>query len=61
MNNNSTNSFSADEWNIIIDKMILAFELTTRDNGLRFWNEEEMQWIDEGLDLFRKYFMDLWW
>lgn len=50
-----------DKWNDIIDKMLLAFELTTREDGSRIWNDEESKQIDKGLDLFRKWFMALWW
>jgi len=50
-----------DEWNAIIDKMLLAFELTTREEGSRIWNDKESKQIEEGLDLFRKWFMALWW
>ena len=39
---------SEEDWNIILDKMILAFELTTRENGIRIWSEEESKQIDEG-------------
>ena len=52
---------SEEDWNIILDKMILAFELTTRENGIRIWSEEESKQIDEGLNLFREWFMALWW
>ena len=52
---------SEEDWNIILDKMILAFELTTREDGIRIWSEEESKQIDEGLNLFREWFMALWW
>lgn len=50
-----------DEWNLKIDKMIKAFELTTRKEGCRIWNEEEEKELNEGLDLFREWFLALWW
>jgi hypothetical protein len=50
-----------EEWNTILDKMIVAFQLTCRDKGSRIWNDEESKQIDEGLDLFREWFMALWW
>ena len=49
------------EWNAILDKMIVAFQLTCKDNGSRIWSEEESKQIKEGLDLFREWFMGLWW
>lgn len=49
---------SQEEWLEILDKMIKAFELiNTKD----FPEVEENEMIDEGLDLFRKYFHHLWW
>lgn len=52
---------SLNEWHIIIDKIILSLELVSRDNGNRIWTDTEYQQINEGLDLFREYFLDLWW
>ena len=49
------------EWNAILDKMMVAFQLTCKDNGSRIWSEEESKQIKEGLDLFREWFMGLWW
>ena len=49
------------EWDAILDKMIVAFQLTCKDNGSRIWSEEESKQIKEGLDLFREWFMGLWW
>lgn len=45
------------EWRRILDKMITAFELFSND-----WecNEEKKQKVEEGLDLFRKYYINLW-
>ena len=50
-----------DEWNLILDKMINAFQLTSKDNGSRIWTDDESNQIKEGLDLFREWFMGLWW
>ena len=33
------------EWNAILDKMIVAFQLTCKDNGSRNWSEEESKQI----------------
>ena len=49
------------EWNDILNKMIIALQLTCKDKGSRIWSEEESKQIDEGLDLFREWFMALWW
>lgn len=49
------------DWNKIIDKIILSFELIIKDD---FVTGKEMikreKEIQEGLDLFAKYFRDLW-
>ena len=45
------------EWNNTIQKMIDAFELM---KYVRSNTEEEERTIEQGLDLFRKYFRSLW-
>ena len=45
------------EWNKAIQKMIDAFELLKR---ITSFSDEEEQTIEEGLDLFRKHFRNLW-
>lgn len=45
-----------EKWEEILDKMIKAFEYINNDDT--FDHKEE---VDEGLDLFRKHFFDLWW
>ena len=47
---------SEEKWDDILDKMIYAFECINKDTI--FDNEDS---VDEGLDLFRKYFFNLWW
>lgn len=46
------------KWNNIIQKMIDAFELMKYAGRVN--TKEEESTIEEGLDLFRKYFRDLW-
>lgn len=46
------------EWNKTIQKMIDAFELMKYTGASHIENEE--QTIENGLDLFRKYFRYLW-
>lgn len=46
-----------DEWNKIIQKMIDAFALLKHTYS---HTDEENRVIEEGLDLFRKYFRYLW-
>ena len=46
------------EWNNTIQKMIDAFELMKYAGASH--TEEEERTIEQGLDLFRKYFRSLW-
>ena len=45
------------EWNCAIQKMIDAFELMKYANT---YSEDEKRTIEQGLDLFRKHFFNLW-
>jgi len=49
-------------WNKILDKMILAFELIIKDeeNFISKNREKITKRIDEGLRLFGKFFQHLW-
>ena len=46
------------EWNNTIQKMIDAFELMKYAGATH--TEDEERTIEQGLDLFRKYFRNLW-
>jgi hypothetical protein len=50
------------QWIKIIDKMILAFDIIIK-NDTYYWNNQGKldSRIEEGLDLFRKHYFDLWW
>lgn len=52
---------NSEQWCEIVDKMADAFKLIGQADG---WyldlTDEQRQQIDEGLDLFREYFFDLW-
>ena len=49
---------SINEWYNILDKMIASFEILATDE----WDtQDEQKIVNEGLDLFRKYYQDLWW
>jgi hypothetical protein len=54
-------SVTREEWEEILNKMILTFELIVRDDGLHDWTKVEEKSVEEGLDLFRKWFFALWW
>ena len=49
---------SINEWYDILDKIIAAFEILTTDE---LNTQDEQKIVNEGLDLFRKYYQDLWW
>ena len=46
-----------EDWNKAIQKMIDAFELLKQ---ITSFSDEEERTIEEGLDLFRKHFRNLW-
>lgn len=48
-----------DEWDLILDKMIDAFQLMKDE--FSYSGDEENNRIEEGLDFFREYFHTLWW
>ena len=48
-----------EEWNLILDKIIESFELITKPEY--FWFGRDNPKIQEGIDLFAKYFRYLWW
>lgn len=61
----------ADHWDVIMDKMIYSFCEINKDNEPEFWNAEEEYYdkvkalayyakVQEGLDLFGKYYTSLW-
>lgn len=49
---------SINEWYDILDKMIAAFMILSTDE---INTQDEQKIVNEGLDLFRKYYQDLWW
>lgn len=53
-------SITMSEWTLIIKKIITGFELLLKDNESYITGEDKIL-IEEGLDLFRKHFLDLWW
>ena len=67
-------NLTSEEWDVILDKIILAFELGGQDPldlyDDIFWKdmnkynkkveEDYIAKINEGLDLFKEYYLDLW-
>lgn len=55
---NRPSSLSEEEWDTILSKMIYSFG--TLQGERVYFNEEEKEKINEGLELFSKYYFDLW-
>jgi len=51
---------SNEEWNEILDDMIYAFKTISEDVFYQS-NKHQVERVDKGLDLFRKYYFNLWW
>lgn len=50
------------EWDIILSKIIVAFELFIEEGGSSIMKKQENQkQFNEGMELFGKYFLHLWW
>jgi hypothetical protein len=49
------------EFGEAIPKMIRAFELVVREEGAFILTEDEQKEYDDGIFLFSKFFLALWW
>ena len=51
-----------EEWDVILGKMILAFEThkATQETDCCLADENEAKIVKDGMDLFVKYYMNLW-
>ena len=49
------------KWDEILDKIICAFSLISKEQWDWETDKEKVRQVDEGLDLFRKWYFDLWW
>ena len=47
------------DWSAIVSKMVKAFDLIVNVDAAKR-TEEDVKAVEEGLDLFREYFFDLW-
>ena len=54
-----SNDLKEEEWNEILDKMIVAFKYYTSDDQFRF-NIQDFPEVEEGMILFSKHFNELW-
>lgn len=61
VNNGTPCELTNEEWLTILNKILLAFKLITRDRGTGIFTDEESLSVDEGLHLFSKWYMALWW
>lgn len=48
------------EWDIVLDKMIYAFDLIVREGDGEDMDDLHYKAMNEGTELFGKYFKDLW-
>ena len=51
---------SIEEWYDILDKMVESFRIITTSSSYKIDTKHE-KCVEQGLDLFRKYYHDLWW
>ena len=50
-----------EEWDLILDKMITAFELVNNDDKWHDLTKEELEMFNDGIQLFAKHYRHLWW
>ncbi len=53
-------SITSDEWDLILDKMINAFEIMVNGDRWPALNDEDALIVQEGCELFGKWFTNLW-
>ena len=65
LNNGFPPDFNEHTWNDAIDKMIYSLERVSKRHdekeGDQNWDKITCERVNEGLELFGKYFCDLWW
>ena len=52
--------YLTDKWNTIMNKMIYSFGVIMNDGLFEKYEQDEWNKIQEGLDLFAKYYTSLW-
>lgn len=57
--NKETDKLAAKKWRKTLNKMIYAFYLIVTDDFIKP-DSDESKAVNEGLDLFREYYFDLW-
>lgn len=55
--NGNPSDITEQEWDIILDKMIYSFEYTLSDD---YYTKRDKK-FEEGINLFAKYYSNLWW
>jgi hypothetical protein len=53
--------FSDLEWNCILNKMISSFEFLASEDRWTCSDKKKWKEVQEGLDLFSKYYLCIWW
>jgi hypothetical protein len=52
-------NITSDEWNDLLDQMIIGFETFLEDNYIG--DQSKVDKIDRALDIFKEWFYHLWW
>lgn len=50
-----------EKWKAIVDKMIWSFDQISHEEDVFPQDEEWYKKVQEGIDLFAKYYLHLWW
>jgi len=61
LKNGYPHNLTSEQWDIILDQMIFSFEWAASDYVERAEDMETYQRVQEGLDLFGKWYQNLWW
>lgn len=50
-----------DEWNDILNRMIVSFGIAADDSRYSKMNKDELKIFEDGFEQFHKYFKELYW
>jgi hypothetical protein len=53
--------FTEGEWDVVLDKMVFAFEWSASEKKYDWIDADEFKKVEEGLALFSKHYFSLWW
>lgn len=61
VNNGHPGKLTSEEWDVILGKMLWSMEEIVKDEPELDSDEEHQRKIQEGLELFGKWYRHLWW